>query len=115
MEVIINDKYKIETDKHCFMVSRYAKRRDRRTGDESWKWGDQKYFGKFEHLLNHLLECEIRDQDKTDIRELIDVIKSTESTLMSTVNELGITLKKYNEHKSSLKEIEETDESEVIV
>lgn len=96
MKLPIGDTYIIQTDKHNFNVLQYSKRTDPRTKKESWSWGDEKHFGKLDHALNYILECEIKRQDKLDIQELKDLIIDTRKQFKQIVEQYGLSLKHIN-------------------
>lgn len=50
-------------------------------------WEVEGYYGKFGHLVEHLVEKEIRMSDATALEELVKKVEETKAVLIKKVNE----------------------------
>lgn len=78
MNIKLNDKYRITSDKHCLVLQekKYPNPNSKLTKDPSaWKWVDVGYYGKFKHLVGALLEKEIRESEAESLQDILDHIE----------------------------------------
>lgn len=50
-------------------------------------WEVEGYYGRYEHLVNHLVEKEIRMSDATTLEELVKKVEKTKAVIVNKVNE----------------------------
>lgn len=87
MELILDDRYKISSDKMNYTLERLDDVKDRETGEiVDRKWKDVGYFGQnLSHALKRYATEKIREEDKLNIDKLVNVLKGLEQHIEKVV------------------------------
>jgi hypothetical protein len=78
MNIQLGENYRIESDAYNYILKR------RKVSDPNHRfskgiaketWVDIGYFGKLSHLVNHLIELEIKHSDAETLQDLVHIVR----------------------------------------
>lgn len=85
MNIVLNDKYRITSDKHNLILQEKKKPNKNHHMTKNLneiRWIDVGYYGNYSHLVEALLQKEIKDSEATSLIEL-------EKTIVAGVREIS--------------------------
>ena len=92
MEIKIGDKYLVVTDKYNWILKEKRiidpKHHFSKSDDSAERWVDIGYYTKLEHIVNSLLEKELKESECNSIRELKETILHIKNALKIEVGEI---------------------------
>lgn len=84
----INDKYAIDFDKYNIILCEIRKRGEKAKNPNEEYLYQIGFFGKFEHLLDKMLQYEILTEDKKNIQDLINAINDFKKEIKEKIIEI---------------------------
>lgn len=91
MELKIDEKYRILTDKHNFILQQYQEIVSKKDDEVKYDWKDIGYFGgNLVNALRFYLNDSIKENQNIEVLELIDVINNTYKTIEDHVKKENI-------------------------
>ena len=95
MNLILDERFRISSDKHNLVLEKYEDVKDRETGQINQKWKDVGYYGTIEHVLNKYKNERIRDSEASSIEDLVVELKEMKLHISDVVKKENITLKDF--------------------
>jgi len=91
MELIIDERYKVVSDKYNFVLQNLYDVKDKETQETiDQKWKDVGYFPQLSHALKRYAADMIKEQDKLNIDGLVDVLHKLERHIERVVRKENI-------------------------
>ena len=95
MNLILDERFKISSDKHNYVLEKYEDVEDRKTGEIKKMWKDAGYYGSIEPILNRYIKERIRDSEATSVNELIAELKEIKLHISDVLKRENITLEDF--------------------
>jgi hypothetical protein len=93
MDIILNDKYKITSDKYNYILQekRQPNPNHHKTKNQNEvRWVDLGYYGKYSDLINALIEKEIKTSDVKNFNEIKILIESVARDISSKLESISV-------------------------
>lgn len=91
MNLQVGENYRIETDKYNYILKkRHVSDPNHRfsNGQAKETWNDIGYYAKLEHLVNVLIEQEVKDSDTVNLLDVVRVINEIAKFKVSEIKEV---------------------------
>ena len=95
MNLILDERFRISSDKHNFILEKYEDVEDRKTGEIKQVWKDAGYYGSIEPILNRYTKERVRDSEASSVDDLIIELKEIKLHINNIVKRENITLKDF--------------------
>ena len=86
MEINLNDKYVITSDTYCYVLNK--KMVNKKTNEEYLSAAG--YYGDLEHLVDSLINREVRESEVTSIQGVLEVIENAKNDIVSRLKEIDL-------------------------
>lgn len=86
MEINLNDKYVITSDTYCYVLNK--KMVNKKTNEEYLSAVG--YYGNLEHLVDSLINREIRESEINSIQGVLEIIENAKSDIVSRLKEIDL-------------------------
>jgi len=97
MNIQVSENYRIETDKYNYILKkRHVSDPNHRfsSGQAKESWEDVGFYSKLEHLVNRLVELQVKSSNATN---LLDVVRVINEVTTFKVSEIQKVIEKGNE------------------
>lgn len=86
MEINLNDKYVITSDTYCYVLNK--KMVNKNTNEEYLSAVG--YYGDLKHLVDSLINREVRESEVTSIQGVLEVIENAKNDIVSRLKEIDL-------------------------
>lgn len=86
MEINLNDKYVITSDAYCYVLNK--KMVNKKTNEEYLSAVG--YYGDLKHLVDSLINREVRESEATSIQGVLEVIENAKNDIVSRLKEIDL-------------------------
>jgi hypothetical protein len=91
MNIQVGENYRIESDKYNYILKkRHVSDPNHRfsSGQAKETWEDIGYYSKLEHLVNRLVELEVKTSDTTNLLDVVRVINEIATFKVSEIKKV---------------------------
>lgn len=84
MNIELNDQYRINKDNHNYILQekKYPDPNSKFTKDpNAYRWIDVGYYGKLKHLVDGLIEREVKTSTVEDIRDIVHLVETVKEEI----------------------------------